>query len=192
MTKTLKLLVLTILLSCFFSLGWVLAPRPIESEVRVVRDTIVIIDTLPSATISERPEQEIRARLPTIAPPIEERGDDPSENIAPQPDSTMVRIPIRRYTFDKPGVYHIEALGYNVTLPKVEVYKTSTEIVTTQYKHPKWEVNVEAGFNNHNQWIGLGVDRSIGRIKVSAFAGYDPHLSKHLVGARIRLTLFRK
>ncbi len=175
-----------------FGFGWYFGRKSIptpKSEIEIIHDTIQIVE--PQAQISEATEKEIPARLPLVPQPSDKAVEDTAAPRLPA-DSATVRIPIRRYTFDKPGTYHIEALGYNVTLPKVEVYKTSTTITRTQIQRPRWEVSLTAGIDECNQWIGIEAERSFGRIRVSAIAGWDPSLDKAIIGARVNLTLFRR
>ncbi|MFI3248891.1 MAG: hypothetical protein R3Y39_07180 [Rikenellaceae bacterium] len=53
-------------------------------------------------------------------------------------------------------------------------------------------MTARGGFSDLSGWIGIGVDRNVGRLKMSLGAGYDPiNQSSHVEGS-VGLVLWRE
>ena len=187
--KLFKIIISIVIASCFFSLGWHFAPRPIDAEPITIHDTIVIMDSFPAAMKIKEVEKIVQARLP----PMSEGQELQCDSITAKSDSLDVAIPLSRYIFAKKGEYHIEAVGYAVSLPVVRVCKTQTTIIKPQIIRQQlaWDIAIEATIEQHQKTIGLIATRSIGRVNVSAFVRYDPQRDRAYVGASAKIPLFR-
>ena len=139
-----SILILLIILSIFFVLGWFIGGCTSEKEEvireRIIRDTTTLIkvDTI---TFTKVVEVE-RVRVDTVFYRLDDGKD--------------VAIPIDEYRFTKDGVYDITARGYGVTLPSVTVFPTTeTKYITNTIEREvlvrKWDFYLGGGiygFNN--------------------------------------------
>ena len=191
--KPARIIILVLLLGLAFVLGWKAAGRRVQVVEKSTVDTVTLyVDRDPKPNDVSVPVKEVEDTLPVISPTVPEPTELPAEN-PPHADSATVRVPLRLYQFEKPGVYSITALGYNVSLPKVETFSIHTTTVQTQIvrERPAWEIGLEIGVNQRNKWIGATARYNIGRFSLQAMGGYDPRRQEVLVEGRISVALFR-
>lgn len=191
--KTTRIVILLLLLGLAFVLGWKAADRRVQIIEKSTVDTVTLyVDRNPEPTDVSDPAAEVEDTLPVVQPPKPEPAEPPVVNQPPAVSAT-VRVPLSLYHFEKPGVYSITALGYHVSLPKVETFSIHTTTVQTQIVRelPAWEIGLEVGINPRNKWLGATASYNIGRFSLQASGGYDPYRREILVEGRVNVALFR-
>ena len=190
--KAARILIPLLLLGLAFVLGWKAAGRRVQIVEKNTVDTIKLyVDRDPEPADVSDPVKEAEDTLPIVPTIDPEPTEPPVGNQLPDP--VTVRVPLRLYHFEKPGVYSITALGYHVSLPKVETFSIHTTTVQTQIirEPPAWEIGLEVGINPRNKWVGATARYNIGRFSLQAMGGYDPHRRDVLVEGRVSVALFR-
>lgn len=56
----------------------------------------------------------------------------------------------------------------------IETYNTTTVRAQIVREPPRWDIGIEVGTDLRNRWSGAYVTRNLGRVSLSAGAGYDP------------------
>lgn len=192
--KAARIVILLLLLGLAFLLGWKAAGRRVQIIEKSTVDTVTLyVDRNPEPSDVSDPVKEVEDTLPVVPPTKPEPAEPPVMNQPPPADSATVRVPLSLYHFEKPGVYSITALGYHVSLPKVETFSIHTTTVQTQIVRelPAWEIGLEVGINPRNKWLGATASYNIGRFSLQASGGYDPYRREVLVEGRVKVALFR-
>lgn len=100
------------------------------------------------------------------------------------PDS----LPIYHFCDSIDGTWSADVAGHDVELRSLVL----RERIESRIAAPSWEVMMQGGFSGSTSWVGVGVERNLGRVKLSVGAGYDPfNRAPHLEG-RVGVVLWRE
>lgn len=101
-------------------------------------------------------------------------------------------LPLYHFSDTVDGRWSAQVAGCDVELRSLVLRDSYESRRITTYSPPTWEVTARGGFSDLSGWIGIGVDRNVGRLKMSLGAGYDPiNQSSHVEGS-VGLVLWRE
>ncbi|MFI3258726.1 MAG: hypothetical protein R3Y16_01375 [Rikenellaceae bacterium] len=146
---------------------------------RVVVDSVSVVEVVYDTVLYRHVE-------PIWIEPILVEPSD--EQLDPEPRDSL-------YTFRDTlsGRWSAEVLGSNVKLQSLTIIDRNQ---TTQTKIreitplPRWEVSLKGSLTSHSQWVGVGVSRRFGRLRLTLDGGYDPWLREPQVGLTASLRLW--
>ncbi len=90
------------------------------------------------------------------------------------------------------GMWSAEVAGRDVELRSLVLREKIESRHTIDYLSPSWEVVMQGGFSGTTSWVGVGVERNVGRLKLSVGAGYDPFNRTPHVEGRVGVVLWRE
>lgn len=191
--KAARILLVIVILILVFVLGRRNGIRSVKVTDTTTTDTVMVyVDRYPTPSDVSDPVEEVEATLP-VGRDLGPTAPAAVSDTIPCTDSATVRVPLKFHYFNKPGVYSITALGYQVTLPKIEVFGLHTTTTQTQIirEVPAWEVGLELGINRYNKWVGATARYNFGRIALEGMGGYDPYRKELIVEGRLKVAFFR-
>ncbi|MFI3289503.1 MAG: hypothetical protein SNH55_03825 [Rikenellaceae bacterium] len=132
-----------------------------------------------------QPLDEIVVRVDTLI----YRDIAPDSISAPQLQDSL---PIYHFSDSVDGAWSAEVAGRDVELRSLVLRESYESRRSTLYAPPTWEVMARVGITPASGWVGVGVERSVGRMKLSLGAGYDPFEQTPYVEGSIGFTLWRE
>lgn len=114
------------------------------------------------------------------------------EPISVTPPSDLDSLPIYHFSDTVDGRWSAEVAGHGVELRSLVLRESYESRRTTSYSAPAWEVTARGGLSPYSSWVGLGVERNIGRLQLSLGAGYDPFRSAPHVEGSVGFVLWRE
>ncbi len=106
--------------------------------------------------------------------------------------STCDSLPIYHFSDSVDGVWSAQVAGHDVELRSLVLRQSYESRYSKNNTPPKWEVTVCGGVSPTSTWGGVGVERNIGRVKLSLGAGYDPFNRTPYVEGGVGLILWRE
>lgn len=149
-------------------------PLPITTHVEIVYDTINIINP-PPITIE-----------PIVIEPIEVTNNDMNP---------IELEPLSIYTFTDTisGIWSAKIVGRDVELRELTLHNRIEYCTQNIYRPPVWEVVAQTHIWGTMPYVGLNVVHNIGRIHLSGFLGFNPHVGGRVVlGGTLGVVIWRK
>lgn len=191
--KSTRILILLLLLGLAFLFGWKAAGRRVQIIEKSTVDTVTLYIERDAKPVDvSRPIKEVKDILP-VAAPHEPASDVNPDSSTPPANSAAVLVPLSLYRFEKPGIYSITALGYQVSLPEVKTFGMHTTTIQTHVirELPAWEIGIEVGISPRNRWIGASARYNFGRLSLQGMGGYDPTRQEFILQAQANVAIFR-
>lgn len=116
-------------------------------------------------------------------------------DIAPDsitPPSIFDSLPIYHFSDSVGGVWHAEVAGRDVELRSLVLRERYESRQSRHYTSPKWEVTARGAISPTSNWVGVGVERNVGRLKLSLGAGYAPLDRTPYVEGSVGFVLWRE
>lgn len=111
-------------------------------------------------------------------------------------DTVRLRDSIYIFADTIGGQWRAEVSGQNVELRSLEILnrveRHSYQPAAAAAQSPNWEVALKSGLSGQSMWLGVGVTRSVGRLRLSLDCGYDSWRREPYVGASAAFTLWRE
>lgn len=127
--------------------------REVETEERVVRDTIVVRDVVVDTVYNDR---IVYRRLPAV--------EVVKRDTIVKHDTVVVEIPIDTYIAQDSN-YYVEATGYDVRFRNITVYPQTHYITEREVRPSRWGIGVQVGYGMCREglspYVGVGVNYNL-------------------------------
>lgn len=100
--------------------------------------------------------------------------------------SAIDSLPLYHFSDSVDGRWSADVVGRDVELRSL-VLRDSYRV-----KPPSWEVALRGEVSPYGSWVGVGVERNVGRLRLSLGGGYDPFRSTPYVEAGVGVVLWRE
>ncbi len=114
------------------------------------------------------------------------------DSISSLPTTKGDSLDIYHFSDSIDGRWSAEIAGHNVELRSLVLRESYESRTTTLNTPPSWEVSAVGCISPYSRWVGVGVERNIGRFKLSLGAGYDPVGGAPHVEGSIGVVLWRE